>query len=1220
LTTFGQTPRATDLRELPPNQTLEREMAGAETHRYKVGLRKGEFFQVRVEQRGLDVALKLLDESGNVLAAMDSPNGKEGFETLSFTAAKASGFVLEIGSLDAEAGKGIYVINRASPRAATERDKRRIQVERVFVEGIEARDKEGQAELSIAKLEEALKGWQELDDGYLTELTSKSVKNLKDNEHTAAFIKLYEELNKASAVLDEGSALALKSKADSLSARAKINEALTLYRALDAKVNDKVFVEKINQAGAASQKSLNHLKFLQFHVKVGETSCLDRLAQTHYNLSEWQEQIDYLNLAFAGYQKIVADKSFISVAQPQILQNIKILEAGALRQVGDSLDALGKSEESLKYLNQSLGHFRLLYEETRDSQIKLREADSLTKIGLIYGRESRNSAKAIEFFAKSFDIYRDFPDKKVNAARTLSLIALQYMNNLQYEEAKKKFEDALQIYREIDNKFYQSQILQTMGGMYSVLNNKSKVSEYVNQSLAILHSPDYVENWIKHSSKEFAGFEVYVEWSKEFIEYQRLDGIGYSYRLLEDHQKSLDYYRQGLAAASAGKDRARIRLNLRDVGYTLGKLGKWGEAVTHYQGALAISRSQGVREDTARDLQDVGSALLEVGDSAAALTCQNEALIIYQAVGVDENKAFSPSYSSLLNDISRSHHALGNKRLAIFYGKKAVNAMQSERQRLHNLDLISQKGYLEKKEKHYRRLSDWLIAEGRILEAEKVLEMLKQDEIFDYVRRDASEADKLQKRPDLTPEERDALARYDKLADEITSVGLKFGKLQELQRQGIKLDAEQQKSYEALAKQNDDANYIFQAFLKQLAEEFSGRAITKSDLNENFAVQSKLRSWGEGVVFLYTLVGEDRYRVILVTPDTKTDGKTEIKSVALNEKISRFRAAVMNRAIDPRPLGKELYDTLIKPIEKQLDGAKAKTLLWSLDGNLRLLPLAALWDGKQYFGQKYQNVTITLASRDNLGDAASRNWRALGLGVSEAKTVTVQETNGARRKTFEPLPAVKTELESIVRSEKSPNGVLPGQILLDAEFNEAELKKQLLQGYNLIHIASHFSLNAGDATKSFLLLGDGQTLSVDKIKNNSQLKFHGIELLTLSACETAVGEKDSSGKEIEGFGYVAQQNGAKAILATLWSVADESTQLLMSEFYRLRKERPELSKAAALQLAQQEMIEGKLQSSMAESAGRGLRIAAGANFAYDSKKPYAHPYYWSPFILIGNWR
>jgi CHAT domain-containing protein len=240
------------------------------------------------------------------------------------------------------------------------------------------------------------------------------------------------------------------------------------------------------------------------------------------------------------------------------------------------------------------------------------------------------------------------------------------------------------------------------------------------------------------------------------------------------------------------------------------------------------------------------------------------------------------------------------------------------------------------------------------------------------------------------------------------------------------------------------------------------------------------------------------------------------------------------------------------------------------------------------------------------------NWRALGLGVSEAKKV--MEPNGTREFSFKSLPAVRAELHSIVQSAQSPNGVLPGQSLLDGDFSEVALESQLLRGYKLIHIASHFRLNPGDSTRSFLLLGDGNVLTMDEIKNNPKLSFRGVELLTLSACQTAVVEKDSSGKEIEGFGYVAQQKGAKAILATLWSVADDSTQLLMSEFYRLRKKNSQLTKAAALQIAQQKMIAGKLKSSGANDKRRDT------NDTDSTSGDYSHPYYWSPFVLIGNWR
>src|ERR1044072_3274728 len=98
----AQTP--SEPQPLPAAQTLEREMTGAQTHSYRLSLKKGEFFQVRAEQKGVDVKLRLLDEGGSVVATMDSPNGKDGPETLSFVAESPEGFVLEVSAADAKAG------------------------------------------------------------------------------------------------------------------------------------------------------------------------------------------------------------------------------------------------------------------------------------------------------------------------------------------------------------------------------------------------------------------------------------------------------------------------------------------------------------------------------------------------------------------------------------------------------------------------------------------------------------------------------------------------------------------------------------------------------------------------------------------------------------------------------------------------------------------------------------------------------------------------------------------------------------------------------------------------------------------------------------------------------------------------------------------------------------------------------------------------------------
>ena len=320
-------------------------------------------------------------------------------------------------------------------------------------------------------------------------------------------------------------------------------------------------------------------------------------------------------------------------------------------------------------------------------------------------------------------------------------------------------------------------------------------------------------------------------------------------------------------------------------------------------------------------------------------------------------------------------------------------------------------------------------------------------------------------------------------------------------------------------------------------------------------------------------------------------------------------------------MGKELYDIFFKPIERDIENAKATTLLWSLDGSLRYIPIGALYDGKQFLAERYENVFVTLAvGRDShLFDLQRRtDWRVLGLGVSK------------KYKNFSELPSVPFELRTIVRDERMSQdrqGVLGGIRLLDSEFTEESFVNNLrpTNGFNVVHLATHFQLGS-NLDNSGLLLGDGEILSLYTInKMDSRFDFRNIELLALSACETGVTIGNSNGGEVESLGMIAQKNGAKAILATLWKVADRSTAILMSEFYRLRKTNPRLTKSQALQMVQKEMINGKLQPAAAIERRRdtGEREELPTNTspsASDPKRPYAHPYYWAPFILIGNWR
>jgi CHAT domain-containing protein len=119
-----------------------------------------------------------------------------------------------------------------------------------------------------------------------------------------------------------------------------------------------------------------------------------------------------------------------------------------------------------------------------------------------------------------------------------------------------------------------------------------------------------------------------------------------------------------------------------------------------------------------------------------------------------------------------------------------------------------------------------------------------------------------------------------------------------------------------------------------------------------------------------------------------------------------------------------------------------------------------------------------------------------------------------------------------------------------------------------------------------------------------------VQLLTLSACNTGLGD----GTEVEGFGTLAQRQGAKAVIASLWPVADSSTSQLMQEFYRIRQSDSKLTKIEALQRAQLRLLGGEIKPRGAAEE-RGVRLPRDQVRSRD----YRHPYYWAPFFLMGNW-
>ena len=322
---------------------------------------------------------------------------------------------------------------------------------------------------------------------------------------------------------------------------------------------------------------------------------------------------------------------------------------------------------------------------------------------------------------------------------------------------------------------------------------------------------------------------------------------------------------------------------------------------------------------------------------------------------------------------------------------------------------------------------------------------------------------------------------------------------------------------------------------------------------------------------LYPIILQDRLELLLTLPDGMKRFTTRVDADTLTREIRTFRVLLEKRTThEYYPHARQLYDWIIRPIAAELEKQQINTLVVVPDGALRTIPLAALHDGQQFLVARYALATTPGLTLTDPRPLPRENAKLLVNGLTEG----VQG--------FAPLPYVGQELDAI-------HDLYGGRVLRDGDFTVSNIEKDLGQTpYSIVHIASHGQF-AAEVDKTFVLTYEDR-LSMSKLEQFlglSKFRTEPVELLTLSACETAAGDDRAA----LGLAGVAIKAGARSALATLWTVNDPASAMVVSDFYRSLRD-PAISKAKALQQAQ---------------------LAA-------LKDPrYRHPNYWSAFLLIGNW-
>ena len=1231
--------------------TAERPLAGGDVHAYTIALRAGQYYRIVITQSAVDLVATIDGPGARQTASVDSSRLTVGSEVVELVALSSGAHVLTVHAHDADAPRGSYQVRVDALRPATSADRQRVQGLRVLEDADRLRG-EGSREsirLSFPEYERARSMFRANGDRQAEATALLRAGNayflLDDYRATEAS---YRQAADAFRALQDG-----RGEAEALSGLTRVQmnsqEALSLgeraFALVEALEDDGVLAGVLLDLGTAQAYS------------DARSKAIPTLERAVALLRERQDRRQ-LVLALRSLGEAVILIKGGKASFEYHAEAIRLAQAlGDLRLEALATGTMGWAYESAGEFDKARASFERSLELSRQCGAPRSQARQLVSLATLL-HNTADYKKSLANVQEALPLVRQAGDTDLEATILQTTAVLNGVLIGHEGQTVELYRTAIEIHSRNGNRGEEALTRLSLGQAYQDLGDLPAALEYKSRALEIYKElGDPREAWAQDAlgylygaradyARAIEHFSLSLNINRKIGDRRRealaLRNIAQYHWLLGDSTRALETYEQVMAFARTTKDIFLQKSALSRIAAIHSALGRFTQAEPEYLEVLAWGREAGSREVEIIGLLGVAGAHKGTGNYAAAVTAYEEALRAARQVrerskevdalnGLGETRAaagqldqsleslgealrlaresgLQASESVVLRNLMVVWRGASRPALAVFYGKQAVNLFQGMRANIVQLDPQTQRAFLRSKEQVYRELADLLIVQGRLPEAQQVLDFLKLEELRDYVRRDAQAA-AATGRLDLTPAEVAWHKRYSEIQDRLAAIGRERGEL-------VAVRVRTPEQITALDRLEADLRVAAQAhqkFLSSLAAEFgvgseSGERI--SHLREAQGLMADLREMGTGTVALHTLVGEQRYRVMLTTADVQKAAEFPIGAADLARKVLSFREALQNPQSDPRPLARELYDVLIGPIAKDLEQAGARMLMWSLDGVLRYVPIAALHDGTGYLVERYPTSVFTPASNARLKDLAVPWRHGLGVGVTKA------------RAGFDPLPAVADELHGLIRDDRVPastNGLLRGHLLMDEAFTATALRSELRSRPPVVHVATHFQFRPGNEADSFLLLGDGSRLTVAELRTTWGL-FDGVDLLTLSACNTANGAGGETGKEIESFGALAQLNGAKAVVATLWPVADVSTRNLMEHFYRARSAGGGVAKSEALRLAQVALLRGKVGGEPA-NPGRGLKsLKVAAAPAGTRGARYAHPYYWAPFLLIGNWR
>ncbi len=794
---------------------------------------------------------------------------------------------------------------------------------------------------------------------------------------------------------------------------------------------------------------------------------------------------------------------------------------------------------TLSFMSAATAQIGLQGSSENNAKAKSSDADIFQKNGTDLQKKGELNS-ALQAFQRALKLNEEQNDR-AGQAQSLNSVASAYNELGQFVRAIESYERALKISKDSKDTLGESGILNNMGIVYRNLGQFDRAIKLYQEALKI---------------QQKLGDRVGIAGT--------INNLGLVYRNNKEYANALDYYRQALALTKeSGKNPAGEAVIHNNIGFLLNERGLNAEAFKSYQQSLEISQKLTDRINESVTLGNIGLLYNSQGQFDVALGYYQQALAVSRQTGdrAGEAKLYQ-HIGSLLKERKQNV-------LAIAYLKQSVNIYEEIRKDINSLARQEQKLYADTIAPVYRRLADLLLQQDRVIEAQQVLDLLKVQEADDYLK-NVRGNEQTAKGVEYQPVERQMIALNIELAD-----------LQVLESQG-KLTLPQKERLTALVNQEKEANRQFSAFLnsaevQKLTTELNND-IQQQNVNLKAVVGLQKELKQLNAVIIYPLVLESRLEIVLVTPSSPPIHRSvQIRQRDISSAVEKFRANLKDSGSeDYKETSQQFYKWLIEPIAAELQQANVQTIIYAPDSRLRYIPIATLYDGKQFLVEKYNINNITASSLTNFNRRGVNQPKVLAGASTIAHSVNVL----GKPITFGAIPATKQEVKNIAK-------VFPNVTeLVDSSFTKPTTKTGT-DSHTIIHLATHGSFNTGTPDESFLIFGDSDRLTLKEIDT---WVLKGVDLVVLSACETGIGGKYGDGTEVLGLGYQFQHVGARAVIASLWTVSDGGTQKLMEAFYANLKKG--ISATESLRLAQISLIRGG--------------------------EPFDHPYFWSAFFLIGN--